>query len=126
MLEERYGIVAWSYIDQPFNFHGHTCLAMMCLWGLVGVIWAYWVLPGLMWLIELIPERVRAPLTAVLFAYIMVDATLTIAALDSWFLRQAGYAIEGPIQEFCARFFDDAYMRARFETMGMWTELAHR
>ena len=125
-LEERYGIVAWSYIDQPLNLHGHTRASIMLVWGVVGIVWALWVLPALYRLIELIPERLRVPLTAIAFTYIIVDSTLTVAALDSWFWRQAGYPVAGPIQEFCARYFDDAFMSERFETMGMWTVLANR
>ena len=126
LLEERYGIVAWSYIDQPLNFHGHTCIGIMAVWGITGVIWALWVLPALLRLIELIPVNIRAPLTAMAFAYIMVDSALTVAALDSWFWRQAGYPVSNVIQRFCATFFDDAFMSTRFETMGMWTVLANR
>ena len=39
-FETQYGIVAWSYIDQPLNFHGHTCAAIMVLWGAIGVMGA--------------------------------------------------------------------------------------
>ena len=98
----------------------------MAVWGLIGVIWALWVLPVLIRFIELMPKSLRVPLTTIAFAYIMVDSMLTIAALDSWFWRQAGFPISNPIQRFCATHFNDAFMSERFETMGMWTMLANR
>lgn len=125
-FETRYGIVAWSYIDQPLNFHGHTCVGMMVVWGLVGVAWSLWALPLVLRIIELIPERMRAPLTVVALLFIVADSTLTLACLDSWFWRMAGYAPANPLQEYCALYFDDAFMSSRFETMSMWPVLADR
>jgi hypothetical protein len=68
----------------------------------------------------------RKPLTIAAFVFIMADSMLTLACIDSWFWRTAGYPIENPVQQFCATYFDDDFMRTRFETMGMWTSLASR
>lgn len=125
-FETRYGIVAWSYIDQPLNFHGHTCLAMMIVWGVVGFAWARWLLPVAVRLVDRMPERARSPLTIAAILFIAADSALTLACLDSWFLRSAGFPVETPIQQFCATYFDDESMRSRFETMSMWTSLASR
>lgn len=125
-FETRYGIVAWSYIDQPLNFHGHTCVAMMAVWGVIGVVWVMAALPVATRIIERIPEGVRKPLTALAFVFIVGDSVLTLACLDSWFWREAGYPIDNPVQQFCATYFGDEFMRTRFETMSMWTSLAHR
>ena len=125
-FEERYGIVAWSYIDQPLNFHGHTSVAMIVVWGVIGIVWTRWFLPVAVELIERMPERIRRPLTTIAFLFIIGDSVLTLACLDSWFWRAAGAPIETPIQQFCATYFNDEFMRTRFETMGMWTSLANR
>lgn len=125
-FETRYGIVAWSYVDQPLNFHGHTSVFMMAVWGAIGVVWALGALPVVVRLIERIPEGVRQPLTIMAFVFIMADSSLTIVCLDSWFWRSMGYPATNPVQQFCAAFFDDDFMRARFETMSMWTSLASR
>lgn len=125
-FETRYGIVAWSYITQPLNFHGHTSVAMMAVWGAVGFAWVTWGLPVAVRLIERIPAAWRTPLTAVAFLFIVLDSALTLACLDSWFWRAMGHPIENPLQQFCATYFDDAFMSARFETMSMWPVLASR
>ena len=125
-FETQYGIVAWSYIDQPLNFHGHTCAAIMVLWGAIGVMWALWLLPPVIRLIERMPQNVRKPLTAVAFAFIVADSALTLACFDSWFWRTAGYPIENPLQQFCATYFGDDVMAERFGTMSMWPVLASR
>lgn len=125
-LESAYGIVAWSYANHAINFHGHTSTTMMAIWGLIGIAWATWGLPVAVRIIEHIPPSARKKLTAITFVFIIGDSALTLACLDSWFLRSAGYPICNPIQEFCATYFGDEFMRARFETMSMWTSLAGR
>jgi len=123
--ESSFGIVAWSYYQQPFNV-GHTSLFMACVWGLVGVIWIRWALPAVMRIIDKIPMRVRIPLTLVCAVFILADAVLTVVAMDCWYLRKLGETPDTPWQLFCAEYFDDAFMEQRFETMSMWTSLALR
>ena len=125
-FETSFGIVAWSYSSVPLNIHGWTCVAMMVLWGAVGVIWVRWVLPLLLEIIERIPTGVRAPLTACLLTFILADSVLTLVCIDCWFWREAGYPVTTPVQQFCATYFGDDIMHERFETMGMWTSLASR
>ena len=125
-FEWRYGIVAWSYIDQPLNFHGHTCVGMALVWGAIGTVWVLWALPRVIALIERMPANIRASLTTLAFALILVDAACTLVALDCWFLRTTGVQPTGAVQQFCATHFSDAFMSTRFETMSMWPVLAGR
>ena len=125
-LETKFGIVAWSYADMPLNIHGWTCAFTMVVWGVVGIIWMRWGLPFALMLSEKIPQEMRTSFTVVVLVLLVADAALTLACLDSWFLREAGYPMSNPIQQFCTAYFDDDFMRGRFETMGMWTSLASR
>lgn len=124
-FESAFGIVAWSYQDQPFNV-GHTSLFMAFVWGTAGLIWMKALLPIVMNSIKCIPQRMRKPLTGALAIFIFADAVLTIGCLDCWYLRTLGMPPETPWQLFCAQYFNDEFMRTRFETMSMWTSLAHR
>lgn len=124
--ESAFGIVAWSYEGQPFNFHGHTSLLMACVWGLVGVLWMKFALPPMMRLIDRIPLGARVSLTTACATVLLVDAVLTVICLDCWYQRKIGTPIGTPWQEFCATYFNDEFMQARFETMSMWPTLANR
>ena len=124
--ESAFGIVAWSYIDQPFNIGGHTSLFMACVWGIVGVLWMRLALPAVMDLIDRIPLRVRVPLTLAFSVVLLVDAVLTVVAMNCWYLRKLGQPVDTPWQEFCAYYFNNEFMETRFETMSMWTSLAQR
>ena len=121
--ESAFGIVAWSYYQQPFNV-GHTSLFMLFVWGTVGVVWIRWALPWIMRLIDMIPQQVRKPLTTLSAVFLLADVVLTFLAMDCWYLRMLGAPIETPWQDWCAWWFDDAFMEKRFETMSMWTQLA--
>ncbi len=123
--ESSFGIVAWSYEGQPFNV-GHTSLFMACVWGLIGVVWIRVLLMQVMKLIDLIPLRLRVWLTVLSSVAIFADAVLTVITLDCWYLRKLGLPPATPWQEFCATYFDDAFMQGRFETMSMFTSLAAR
>lgn len=125
-FEWRYGIVAWSYIDQPLNFHGHTCAAIALVWGIIGTVWVVWALPRAVALVERIPKNVRRPLTALALAFIVADTACTLLAFDCWFLRTSGQEPTGMVQQFFATYFGDSFMSARFETISMWPVLASR
>lgn len=122
--ESYYGIVAWSYADQPFNIGGHTCLSIALVWGLAGVLWFKWGYPAIQEGVASVPPRPRRIITGLMVAFMAVDIALTFAALGCWFDRQAGLPIETPLQQFCATYFGDTFMSTRFETMSMWTSLA--
>lgn len=124
--ESAFGIVAWSYADQPFNIGGYTCLGIALVWGLAGLIWVKLALPVVMKLIELIPEHLRTVATAALATFVAVDVVVTLLAFNCWFERLAGAAPETPVQEFFAERFDDGFMEGRFQTMSIYPSLADR
>lgn len=121
-----FGIIAWSYIDRPLNFGGFTCVEMMAVWGLVGLIWLRAGLPLMMRLVELIPHRGRRALTAVAAALMAADIVLTLLCFNFWFERLSGEPVETPAQVFFDEHFGNDFMNARFQTMSMWTDLAKR
>ncbi len=124
--ESAFGIVAWSYADQPFNIGGYTCLGIALVWGLVGLVWMKLLLPVVMKLIDLTPARLRTVPTALLAAFVAVDVAVTLLAFNCWFERQAGIIADAPVQRFFAERFDDGFMEERFQTMSIYPVLADR
>jgi uncharacterized membrane protein len=124
--KNAFGIVAWSYIDQPFNIGGYTCLGIAIVWGIAGMAWIKVGLPLTMRLIAAIPPNARVWLTAFLVAFLALDVVVTLASFSFWFDRQAGLPITTGAGQFFAQYFGDEFMTNRFQTMSMWTELAQR
>lgn len=123
--EHAFGIVAWSYADQPLNIGGYTCLGISLVWGAAGMLWMHF-LPGIVSIVDRIPEKHRFWVTAVFSVFIFVDVAATFVSFSCWFDRLAGLQPQGAVQEFFAEHFDNDFMAERFQTMTIWTDLAIR
>lgn len=119
-----FGIVAWSYIDQPLNFGGYTCVGMMVVWGAAGLAWASLGIPLMGRIINLIPPRARGIVTAVMAVFMLTDIAVTLLSFNFWFERLAGAPIDTPIAVFFNDHFGNDWMASHFQTMSMWTNLA--
>jgi hypothetical protein len=122
--ETYYGIVAWSYADQPFNIGGHTCLAISLAWGAAGVLWFRFGYPPIKVGIAAMPKAPRRIITTIMAVFIFTDIVVTIMAFGCWFDRLSGIPVETAYQQFFATNFDNDFMSNRFETMSVWTSLA--
>ena len=65
----------------------------MFFWGVLGLAWVKLMLPWLLRLIQRIPWKIRYSLTAVCLALMLVDAAMTLMALDAWYSRMAGIEV---------------------------------
>lgn len=122
--ETFFGIVAWSYVDQPLNFGGYTCASTMVVWGLAGAAWAYWGIPIMMRLIGLIPRKMRIPLTAAMACFMAADVATTLLSFNFWFERLSGAPVDTPLAQFFSQHFGNDWMSRRFGALSMWTDLA--
>ena len=121
--EHAFGIVAWSYLDRPFNLLGYTSLEMAVIWGIAGFLWMKAV-PHVVRLIDRIPRGWRGWTTVALTVFLAADIVMTILGFACWFERLEGNEPQGVVQEFFAEHYDDEFMESRFETMSMWPVLA--
>lgn len=122
--ENFFGIVAWSYADQPFNIDGHTCLGIALVWGLAGLAWMRIALPFVLQCIDSMPQAGRGWVTNALIVFVIVDAAMTIASFNFWFERKADIPQETPVQQFFEEHYGDTFMEDRFQTMSLYTDLA--
>lgn len=123
--ETTFGIVAWSYADQPFNIGGYTCLGISLVWGAAGYLWMR-AMPSIVGFIDSIPKNSRKWLTAALSVFLAFDIAMTFIGFSCWFDRQMGETPVGFVQTYFAEHYGDDFMAQRFQTMSMWTSLADR
>lgn len=125
-MQLSFGAVAWDYsgttifgLADPVAllFQGRTSTPFACIWGALGLVWIKLVLPRLLDIINLIPWKMRYSLTTVVTVFMLVNAVMTLGALDCWFERVSGIEPTSPVEEFYARHFDDEFMSNRFESM---------
>ena len=117
-MQYAFGAVAWDYSNMPGSlFGGRTCLPFMACWGLLGVVWIKLLLPFMLRLVNLIPWNWRYVLTTACAVLMLVDAVMTLQALDCWYMRLSHDPIDTPIQQFYDHEFGDTYMADRFQSM---------
>lgn len=130
-MQTAFGAVAWDYtgmtlfgIPDPsaIVFQGRTSTPFMCMWGALGFVWIKLCLPWLLKLINMIPWKLRYSLTTVCAVLMLVNAVMTLQALDCWFERVSGTSASTPVEEFYAEHFDNAYMANRFQSMTIHPE----
>ena len=117
-MQYAFGAVAWDYSNMPGSlFGGRTCLPFMACWGLLGVVWIKLLLPFMLRLVNFIPWNWRYMLTTVAACFMLVDAVMTLQALDCWYMRLSHDPVDSPLQQFYDHEFGDAYMADRFQSM---------
>ncbi|WP_251211768.1 putative ABC transporter permease [Adlercreutzia murintestinalis] len=125
-MQYTFGAVAWDYTGQFLSIGGRTCGLAMAAWGALGVVWIKLLLPLLLRIVNLIPWNWRYVVTTVATVFMLVDAIMTLEALDCWYERLSGDPVVTPIQQFYADYFDDEYMANRFQSMTIHPDNAVR
>lgn len=129
-MEYSFGIKAWDYSGTFLNIDGRTNFKFFCMWGALGIMWLRFILPRMIGVINSIPWNLRYSITVVCTVVMLLDCGLTVAAMDCWYLRQAGamdpVSEQSAIERFCNEHYDDAYMQQRFQTMHMNVDKAAR
>ena len=126
-MQVSFGATAWDYshmrlfgvFPDPIAVlcEGRTCTVFACMWGLLGLFWIRLCLPRLLKLINRIPWKWRYSLTTMCSALMLVNAMMTLQALDCWFARVSGTNGDSPVEEFYAEHFDNDFMANRFQSM---------
>ena len=125
-LEMAFGVVAWDYTGTFLSIDGRTNFRYMVMWGILGTVWIKFLLPWVLNIINLIPWKSRYTITTVVASFMLVNAIMTVQALDCWTARCADLPIETPLQEFYNKNFPDEYMQDHFQTMTINPDLSAR
>lgn len=126
LFEKAFGIVAWSYEGHLLNLDGRTCLLMAIVWGILGAIWSKALYPWLASLLDHMPRKVLDASGMLIVAFFIVDALFTLEAFNCWYERLNGMPVMTPIQQFFDTHYGNDFMKQHFQTMSLWTNLAHR
>lgn len=126
-MQLAFGAVAWNYsgatlfgiIPDPIAIicGGRTSTLFATFWGILGLVWIKICLPHMLELINLIPWKWRYSLTTVCAALTVVNAAMTLGALDCWYERVSGVEPSSPVEEFYAVYYDNEFMENRFQSM---------
>ena len=91
VLERAFGAVWWDYTNMPLNLNGRICLPASLLFGAMGLLVTYVLLP----LVKVVNAHVAAPvfeaLALLAVCVLSIDATLTVSTLSDLLKRVQEY-----------------------------------
>lgn len=119
-MEMCWGVVAWSYLEMPFNIHGRTSLFHCVVWGALGALWVRLGLPfaqSVFDRIDLDGKKYRI-ITAIVTVFMVINIAMTMLVMFRAEARVQGIPATTPIEQFCDKHYPNEVLQARFENMG--------
>jgi uncharacterized membrane protein len=115
LMQSFFGVVAWDYSDEFLNIDGRTSLFFSVIWGVLGTVWICWFLPGIIRLIDRIPDRRHALVTALVSLFMLLNILTTVAAVGRAYVRSQGIAEQSQLGAIMDRMYDDEFIEKTFE-----------
>lgn len=112
------GKISWDYSDTPFNLDGRTNLTYALIWGVLGLIWLRYIYPVISRNIERIPKKIGKILTVTLCAFMIINAALSVIAVQRQTERKNNIPPRTVVGEFVDKAFPDEYIGFVFPHMG--------
>ncbi len=117
LQEMLFGACFWDYSHLPFHFNGRVNLLFSAFWGMAAALWIQRGCPLLCRWIGAIPDRLGRPLTWVLAALMLVNITLTAAALARMDQRQQAVPAVTAVERFLDRIYPDQRLQRTFTNL---------
>ncbi|GHV27265.1 hypothetical protein FACS18948_4370 [Clostridia bacterium] len=108
---------SWDYSHLPLSIEGRVCLYAFLAWGVLSVLWVWVVEPLVSGALRLIPDQFALALTIALFAFLLVDAMLTVGAMLRWIERVKDVAKPSLIGDWFDQYFPNDRLKLLFGNM---------
>ncbi len=108
---------SWDYSAERFSFHGRTSLLYMFFWGVLGIVLIKEILPRLESFIEHIPNKFGVPMTWALILFMVLDLSVSCAAVYRWSERANGLPPSNAVEEELDRRYGDSFLRKIYPNM---------
>lgn len=119
-METFGGIVAWSYLNNPFNFDGRTDLFHALVWGTLGTLWVKIGLPlcekGFSFIN--LKSKIFQFLTAALSVFLALNIVMTICVLVRTDDRASGVPPQNAFEQYIDYAYPTDMLQKRFHNMG--------
>ncbi len=119
-METYWGVVAWSYINLPFNFDGRTDLFHCLVWGSLGVLWVKIGLQICQRIFDRIDQQGTAYriCTAAMSVFIALNIVMTCVVLLRAEARSEGIPPQNDLEQFCDAAYPTDMLQKKFHNMG--------
>ncbi len=77
LMEKLFRARWWDYSEKPFNINGRVCLSHTILFGILGMLFVYWLDPLTVDFAESIPSNFLVFFTTLLFIIFLIDLIIS-------------------------------------------------
>lgn len=112
-----FGSVSWDYSKHWLNIGGRVSLKMALLWGVLGILFLYFIYPPLRRLLNKSRGKTAKILCAILTAFMVVNILVSSAAVLRWRERINNMPPSNEAEESLDQFFDDETMEKIYPNM---------
>ena len=114
MLEYGLHMKAWDYKRRTFNLHGYISLDMTIMWGLLGLIFIYVIVPKYDKFFDKIKGYKYSIICNILVFLMIFNMSLTSVAIIRWKDRHFNIPPKNKIEEKIDKKYNDEFMSNKF------------
>ena len=114
MLEYGLHMKAWDYKRRAFNLHGYISLDMTIMWGLLGLIFIYVIVPKYDKFFDKIKGYKYSVICNILVFLMILNMSLTSVAIIRWKDRHFSIPPNNKIEEKIDKKYNDEFMSNKF------------
>lgn len=108
--EKLFGTISWDYSYLMLNINGRTSVFHAAFWGLIGVVFYFYILPLFNKFGKKLKYRKYKIATVILSTIFIFDAFISIGACNRQISRNNNIAPSNKIEEFYDEHFPDEYI----------------
>lgn len=117
LQEKVMGSTSWDYSRHFLNINGRTTIPFMLFWGLLSLVFVYYVYPALSRWIEKIPYTIGKNLSKILSLFLAFDMVISLVAVVRQNLRRNDIPPYSIIGRYCDQVFPDEFLEKTFPNM---------
>jgi len=116
-MEKLFNAHSWSYSHLPDAITQWVAWRFIFMWGLLGIVWTYFVMPEVLYLIGVATTRRQIIFTSLLAAYMIIDVVMTVKCFDRKTERDAGIPPANAFESWVDENFSDEFIAQRFQNL---------
>lgn len=115
--EAAFGTYSWNYSGHVLNLKGKISLEMGIMWGMLGTVFIKCAVPSINRVLDLMQGGGWSAVVAVLTIFMVVNLSVTGAALVRWDKRANGAEAVNGVEKFIDSHWNDEKMQKIFPNM---------
>ncbi len=108
---------SWNYSKIPFSFNGRTNPIHAAFWGILGGLFFWFVFPVFIKIVSRIKPKILKTLSWCLIVFMILNMTISAAAVIRQVDRKAGNTADNAIERFLDKQYTDEFLKKVYPNM---------